>query len=281
MREVRDRPRRPASGATTATRPPPALARCRRPRQGPRQGWKGQRLEDGLPVVTTTLEARRRPVRRRAVRLAPRRAARRPARGHPDGPPRADPARRDRGAGPDGRRAALPRARAGSPASPSRAAPRAAPRSGRTRRPGDAPGPPGEGLAWRRQGPSEGRRSGALIVATVDLPARGAAEVRLALPSPPVDRAGRAEAPRPRCRRGPRGRRSRFWSGWLERGARFEVPEEAVNRPLPRQPLARPPPPAPPRRPAGDAGRPARTRTSPTTRTAPPGRSTRRSTSTR
>jgi hypothetical protein len=67
------------------------------------------------------------------------------------------------------------------------------------------------------------------IVASLDLTANGSAEVLLALPSPPLDRAGRAKLLRLDAAAAREGV-LRFWKGWLGRGARFEVPEDAVNR---------------------------------------------------
>ncbi len=66
------------------------------------------------------------------------------------------------------------------------------------------------------------------LTVPLDVPAQGARELVVKLPSPMVDAAGAAVLAKLDYTRA-RTETLRFWTGWVEKGAQFQVPEKVVN----------------------------------------------------
>ena len=198
--------------------------------------WKGQRLENGLPVLTTTLE-------KEGLRLEIEEFAY-PLQGPPrerrgdiamvllgratlterEGRPRKAVLefihRREFPAGADPRPVLRSAGRSFLLEETSSRRLLLAVEGGPAELAGDAP----EGKV--ESGKPARRRMGVSV--TVDLPAGGARTVLFRLPSPPVE----AREERALLGIDPAAARAatlNFWSDWLDRGARFSVPEKVVN----------------------------------------------------
>lgn len=88
--------------------------------------------------------------------------------------------------------------------------------------------PQGAKIAWagvRESGQKSARMD---VTLTVDLPANASKEFFVTLPSPLVDSAGRQALAQLQYNEA-RTRTLEFWSSYLARGAQFDVPEKAVN----------------------------------------------------